>query len=124
MGILLLIIAIVLFVVLAPLGLLFNLFYYFYKRKFFKAFKEVNTDMFYIALSIDQLGNTVFKHLFNWALRKKDGYRFGNPDETISGVLGKNKLIGTLTTTGKVLDWILNKIDKNHSINSIEADEN
>ncbi len=124
MGILLLIIAIGLFVVLAPFGLLFNLFYYFYQRKFFKAFKEVNTDMYYVALSIDQLGNTAFKHLFNWALRKKHGHKFGNPDETISGVLGKNKLTKTLTRAGKVLDWILNKLDNNHSINSIEADEN
>ena len=48
------------------------------------------------------------------------GYKFGDEDETISSVLGKNKLTKTLTKTGKTLDWILEKLDRNHSIESIE----
>lgn len=49
---------------------------------------------------------------------------FGNPDETISSVLGKNKRKGTLIYLGKRLDAWLNGIDKDHSIKSIEEDEN
>ena len=33
---------------------------------------------------------------------------------------GKNERDGTLTKTGKVLVWILDKIDNNHSIKSID----
>ncbi|MGY0426335.1 MAG: hypothetical protein ACWIPI_05830 [Polaribacter sp.] len=37
--------------------------------------------------------------------------------------LGKNKKLGTLSKIGKKLDWLLDKLDPNHSINSIEIDE-
>ncbi len=79
--------------------------------------------MYKIALGIDQLGNVVCKHLFNITLIKKDGYKFGNEDETISSAIGKNKKINTLTFTGRLLDWFLDIIDKNHSIKAIEEDE-
>ena len=46
--------------------------------------------------------------------------RFGNFEETISSVLGKNQLKGTLTRTGKALVWVLDKIDKNHCKKSIK----
>ena len=54
-----------------------------------------------IAISIDQLGNVVCQHLFNYCLVKKESrYKFGNVDETISSVLGKNKLEKTLNILG------------------------
>lgn len=40
--------------------------------------------------------------------------------ETISGVLGKNERDNTLSKTGKILVWILNKLDKNHCFKSID----
>ncbi len=79
--------------------------------------------MFKIALGIDQLGNVVCARLFNFFLITKEGYQFGNEDETISSVLGKNKKQNTLRFLGKLLDLILDQIDRNHSIKSIEADE-
>lgn len=72
------------------------------------------------AVNIDKFGNREFRALFNKVLILKDGYKFGNINETISSVLGKNKLMYTLSNTGKVLVWILNSIDKNHCIKSIE----
>jgi hypothetical protein len=54
----------------------------------------------------------------------KSEHLFGNPDETISSVLGKNELKHTLTKLGKLIVWILNKIDFNHTKNAIEEDEN
>lgn len=72
------------------------------------------------ALSLDIWGNREFRTLFNATLIKPNGYKFGIQGETISSVLGKNKLKGTLSTTGKVLAFILDTIDKNHCIKSID----
>lgn len=72
------------------------------------------------AINIDKFGNREFRTLWNKALRTDDGYKFGNPEETISSSLGKNERDGTLSRTGKVLTWILNKIDKNHGLKSIK----
>ena len=55
--------------------------------------------------------------LFNKVLINEKGYRFGDIRETISSVLGKNQRDKTLTKTGKVLVWVL---DKNHCEKSIE----
>lgn len=73
-----------------------------------------------IALSLDQLGNVLCQHLFNLTLIKRGGYRFGNVDETISSVVGKNYIAGTLTKTGMVLASVLNRVDKNHVVKSID----
>jgi hypothetical protein len=62
--------------------------------------------------------------LFNDILIKKGGHKFGNPDETISSVLGKNFLKGKLSLMGKGLNWILNLIEKDHSIKAIEHETN
>ncbi|WP_297096352.1 hypothetical protein [uncultured Draconibacterium sp.] len=75
-----------------------------------------------IALSIDQMGNVVCAPLFNVIMIRRWGYKFGNIDETISSVLGKNKKLGTLFLFGRLLDKLLNALDENHSINSIEVD--
>ncbi len=64
-------------------------------------------------ISIDQLGNTIAG---------------GDPDETISSRLGKLKVKhgGKIRWTrpfAKFIDWGLDKIDPNHSIDAIEEDE-
>lgn len=71
------------------------------------------------AINMDKFGNREFRTLWNKTLRKENGYKFGNYKETISSALGKNQRDGTLSTTGKILVWILDKIDRNHSIKSI-----
>ena len=83
-------------------------------------FKGRTDFLFRTAISIDQLGNVVGARLFNIALIKSNGWQFGDPDETISSVLGKNKRLGLLKPLGRALDSLLDKIDKGHSINSIE----
>lgn len=124
MGFIVLIIAIVLGAVLVPIGFVWGVIESFYKKGFKAGFKRLNDFFYDCAVSIDQTANVLCKELFNDALIKENiGYKFGNPDETISGVLGKNKERGTLTRTGKILDWILEKLDKNHTIKSIEKDE-
>ncbi len=72
------------------------------------------------AISLDQHGNVVCQYLFNLLLIKKGGYRFGNTDETVSSCLGKNYRKNTLTTMGSMITTLLNFLDKNHAINSID----
>jgi hypothetical protein len=79
-----------------------------------------NKYLYNICIGLDQLGNVVCSTMFNLLLIKKGCSQFGNPDETISSVIGKAKLSNKLTFAGKTLDFFLNLIDKNHSIKSIE----
>ena len=72
------------------------------------------------ALSIDIWGNREFRTLWNSRLIIESGYQFGREGETISSALGKNKLMGTLTKEGVKLANILDKMDKNHCVNSIK----
>ncbi|MDH3699362.1 MAG: NUDIX hydrolase, partial [Flavobacteriaceae bacterium] len=73
-----------------------------------------------VSISIDQLGNVLMQHLLNALWVREGGYLFGNRDETISSALGKNKTQQTLTGFGRLIDSILEFIDPNHSLNSID----
>lgn len=110
MGAILLIIAISLFWIIAPITFLLTILNpYSWNKGYFKR----------IAVSIDQLGNVMCGFLFNLILIKKDGYKFGNEDDTISRVLGVNKKIDKLTKLGKFVANILNKIEPNHVEKSV-----
>lgn len=83
---------------------------------------QYNTNL---AIAIDQYGNGLSKYLFNAVLIKKTSvHKFGNIDETISSVIGKNKVAGTLSWMGNVVDIVLDSLDPNHSIKSIDNTEN
>tara|TARA_R110000796_G_scaffold67449_5_gene154782 strand:- start:31817 stop:32632 length:816 start_codon:yes stop_codon:yes gene_type:complete len=115
-GVLLFVISILLFIITAPLGFIYGLLF----KLFTKGFKGVGEYLLKIAISIDQLGNVLMQHLLNLLWIKNDSYKFGNRDETISSALGRNKQLKTLTVFGKLIDLILDKIDPNHSLNSID----
>jgi hypothetical protein len=106
MGVLLFIIAYILFLPLTLINYLFvkN------KKGYFRS----------SAISLDRFGNREFRTLFNKVLILKNGYQFGDIGETISSVLGKNERDKTLTKSGKILVWILDKLDKNHAFKSID----
>jgi hypothetical protein len=70
------------------------------------------------ALNLDKFGNREFRAFLNFSMQK-NGYKFGNPNETISSALGKNERDNTLTKCGRILVKILNVIDKNHCKKSI-----
>jgi hypothetical protein len=72
------------------------------------------------ALNLDKFGNREFRTLFNKVLITKKGFQFGDHNETISSVLGKNQINKTLTKTGVILAKILDTLDKNHCKNSIK----
>ena len=76
------------------------------------------------AIDIDKFGNRNFRTLLNYALIKENGYKFGDVRETISSALGKNKIADTLNKTGIVLCKILDFLDENHCIKSINNFKN
>jgi hypothetical protein len=116
MGILLYIVAIILFIPLSIINFFVVLWNYGIK------WKTVNGFFYETAVDIDRFGNRNFRTLWNAILKKKDGYKFGNINETISSALGKNKVKGTLTYIGKILCAILDFLDENHCIKSINND--
>lgn len=110
MGIILYIIAIILWIFLTPINWVIVTCKYGLSNSYFRE----------TAVDLDRFGNRNFRTLLNVTLIQKNGYKFGNEKETVSSVLGKNQRDKTLTTAGKVLCWILDTIDKDHCKNSIK----
>ena len=81
--------------------------------------RELKVWFFRSAREIDVFANVVGSDLFNAIFIVDKGYKFGNPKETISSVLGKNQRNKTLSLAGDLLRWILDLIDDNHCIKSI-----
>jgi hypothetical protein len=80
----------------------------------FTFFKNLAAWTLQIAVGIDKLGNVVLQYPLNKWFITEYGYKFGNYSDTISYVLGKNKMSNNLKPLGVFLCSVLNKIDKNH----------
>lgn len=115
-GISLLFISIILFSLTIPIGLIYGFLY----KLFTKSIKGIGDFSLKIAIALDQLGNVLMQHLLNEIMILKGGYKFGNRDETISSVLGKNIEMNMLSKLGKALNSILDTVDASHSLNSID----
>ncbi len=113
-------IAFVLFVTTAPIGF----FYALIRQIFFKSINSLSIFLLQVALGLDITGNILMQHVLNDTLLVKNNHThyFGNTQETISSVLGKNSLTNTLNGAGRALSNFLNWIDKNHTLNSIMYD--
>lgn len=120
MGFILFLISLILSILTVPLGMVYTIFKLSFKFKFGVLFRVSNGYFYQFALAIDQLGNVAMQDLFNDILISHNGYKFGDVDETISSVLGKNERNGTLSGLGKMIVKILHFIDPNHALNSIE----
>ena len=81
--------------------------------------RELKVWFYRSAREIDVFANVVGSDLFNAIFLVDQGYKFGNPKETISSVLGKNQRDKTLSLAGDGLRRILDLIDENHCLNSI-----
>lgn len=104
-----------------PFGLLYMLYSHAKGAQSVRHFlRSVDNHFKLLALVRDCYGNVYCKDLFNRVLITEKGYRFGKRKETISSALGKNKLKGTFRKPGEVLDSILNDLDPDHSVNSID----
>lgn len=73
-----------------------------------------------VLLAIDQMANVFFSPVLNWVLKPK--HLFGDEDETLSSVFGKNVRNGSCRAC-HVMCLILHFIDTNHCKKSIEEDE-
>jgi len=120
MGIILFLVAILLSAISLPIGFSYFILKCITTFQLKKFGIRFNQYFLKVAVSIDQMGNVAMQELFNDWLIKNREYPFGNEDETISSVIGKNLKYGNLTSLGKALNAILNFLDPNHSLNSIE----
>lgn len=117
-------IGIILFISTQIVTPVFNILGIIYACFRFKSLKEADDFFFKVAGSEDQHSNLTMKYFFNDTMIKKDGYKFGNPDEKISSVYGKNQKKEKLTWFGYF--WgvtFLNKFEKDHSLKSIDESE-
>jgi 8-oxo-dGTP pyrophosphatase MutT (NUDIX family) len=116
LGVVLFVVSVLLFLFTGPIGFLYGLFYTGIKS----GLSGVGRYLLQIAISLDQLGNVLMQHLLNFLWIKKSGYPFGNRDETISSALGRNKQEKSLTPFGEGIDRLLDVLDPNHTLNSID----
>ena len=119
-SILLFIIAVILGWITIPIGLVSSFFIFIYKANIAGWWNKLGEYFLIFSIAIDVAGNVALGPLFNLIMIKKNGYKFGNRKETISSVLGKNKKLNTLTKKGLILSNILDKIDPNHVLDSID----
>lgn len=73
-----------------------------------------------VLITIDQGVNTIFAPVLNRLMKPK--FKFGNPDETLSSVMGKNVRAGSCPACHFICKW-LSLIDNKHCKKSIEDDE-
>ena len=114
---LLFLIALLLLVTTTPIGFVYTL----VRHIIVGRFKSISNYFVEVAIALDIAGNVMMQHVLNDCLliKKEDTYYFGNKKETISSVIGKNCITGTLNGAGKTLNNFLNLIDKNHTYDSI-----
>jgi len=110
-----LIVAITLLYLLLPIIAVFMIIKY-----LFTGNKRMLAVWFYrTARAIDVFANVNGAEFFNSIFISEGGYKFGNPQETISSVIGKNQRDKTLSIAGQILRWLLDKISDDHCLNSI-----
>lgn len=118
MGYILFLVALLLFPIFALWGFVEILISLFYKRKFWKGLKNLGDIFKLLAIQIDKMLNVILQIPAN-RLLQKDGYKFGNLNDTLSTALGKNKQQSTLTKFGLTICKILHFIDANHCEKSV-----
>lgn len=117
MSFLLFCVALLLVITTAPIGFIYALI----RQTCSSKAKSLNVYFIEVALVLDEVGNVTMQHLLNDILLMNDvqTYYFGNKNETISSVIGKNSITNTLSPLGRTLNSFLNFLDKDHSLNSI-----
>lgn len=120
-GILLLIVSIILVGTVTIVTFGVSIFYYLFSP--YMGAKKLGEWFYLLALSIDQFGNVSCAAPLKYAMTKEGGFSFGDPDHTVSYVLGKNKAMNTLTWFGVFICIVLNWIDKDHVEKAVELNE-
>lgn len=118
LGFILYLVAVLLYLPLTIINVIVVLYKYAGKNG---ALATLNKYFFDEAYSIDVFANRSFRTMWNTLLRTKGGYSFGERNETISSALGKNQRDNTLSFIGQALCWVLDRLDKDHCLKSIDA---
>ena len=108
-GVILFLVSVVCSIPLAPIGLISG---------FFKKDYLVN-----VAISIDQTMNVIMNPILNLIMIKDKNVKFGNPDQTISYVIGRNWIDNNLTNFGRFWRWFLDTIEVNHCLIAVIKEE-
>jgi hypothetical protein len=115
------ILAIIIYIVILPIAIIHSIIKFIISKEYIKILFFFTNFFKSHALGINQTSNRAFNVFFNDIMIKDDSiHSFGDIDETLSSVLGKNKLKNNLTIFGSILDFILNIFDENHTIESID----
>lgn len=127
MGLILLIVSLILTSVVSVISVIVTPIYYIVTFKWRSGVKQLDKWLYKMALSIDQFGNVSCGTTLKFLMTKGKRYNFGDEDDTVSYVLGRNKYRETLTAFGRFIVWVLNLLDKDHVEKAIkmkiEADE-
>jgi len=124
LGLILIILALLLFLILTIIALPFSLISPFFikdHRNIGEILDGFSGYFISIAASLDQTGNKAFGKLLTFVLvnTKVEGHAVHEDiDDTISEVTGWNELNDSQTLTGRALSWVLNMLDRNHGIRS------
>lgn len=117
MGIILFIVAVLLFSIISPFYMIGGII-------FSGGLKSIGKYFHNIAFAIDQLGNVMGGPLMNKVLLKKNPAKlYGNPDETISHVTGVNYKAMKLTDFGYFVAHCLDAVDKGHIDKAVKNDQ-
>ena len=82
--------------------------------------KTLSDKTYKSATLISQLGNVWMKELLNDVCITSEGTPYGDEDDSISDITGRNLRDGTLTKTGIGLAKSLNLLGKDHALESID----
>lgn len=120
MGFLMWIISLIVSPIILLSGIIYGFYHGFKNHHIGVGFKNADVKFMVMAKSVDKYGNALCAELFNDLLiTKQSKYYFGDISQTISMVIGYNVREGTLSKSGKLLNHILNLIDKDHSLKAI-----
>lgn len=119
-------ISVLLLLVFGGLGMSYAILKFIFTLKFKRAGKLLMDFLLTLAISIDQLGNVMMQYILtDFCLKdKKTIHKFGNPDQTISYVIGINYIHCNLTKFGLFIANTLNKLDNEHVIKAVMSEIN
>lgn len=96
------------------LGMPFGVIYTVVRRVILKKAKTLGGYYVDMAYLYDVLVNVCYGDFLNDVLKKWDAYQYGDKEDSISLVLGRNKALQRLTRFEKWVADQLNKLDKDH----------
>jgi len=83
--------------------------------------EELSLWFYNMALSNDQHGGCVNSKTLDLFMSKRGAEKYGNPDDTVSYILARNKHKSKNSNIGVIIGKLLDKIEHNHLDKAIES---